>query len=58
MDYDVIVRDVEENSELHLLRNNYDAPEFINEYQKYLKYVTITCGSADWPQNISLPLNQ
>lgn len=56
--YDYQARAVEKFSELRLLRNNYDAPEFINEHMNYLKYAVITCSSSDWPQNISLPLNQ
>lgn len=45
-----------ERSELRLLNNNYDAPEFLNGNMGYLKYLVITCNSSDWPQNISLPL--
>ena len=58
IDYDVQVRSVERDSELRLLRNNYDAPEFLNGYMNYLKYVVISCNGSDWPQNITLPLNQ
>ena len=49
---------VEINSELCLLRNNYDAPKFLSDNMNYLKYVVITCNSSDWPQNITLPFNQ
>ncbi len=52
------MKSVEKNSELHLLRNNYDAPEFLNENMKYLKYIVINCSGSDWSQNITLPLNQ
>ncbi|MBI2065044.1 MAG: hypothetical protein HYT62_03275 [Candidatus Yanofskybacteria bacterium] len=46
-----------ENSELRLFSNRDDLPRFLNEHQGYLKYVVITCSEFDWPQNISLPLN-
>lgn len=58
IDYDVQIRSVERDSELHLLMNNYDAPEFLNEHMNYLKYIVISCNGSDWPQNISLPFNQ
>ena len=32
-----------EKSELRLLNNNYDAPEFLNRNMGYLKYLVITC---------------
>ena len=57
-DYSYQAKSVEKDSELHLLRNNYDAPEFLNGYMKYLKYVVISCNGSDWPQNITLPFNQ